>query len=55
MALCNNLYEKKPLTFVMKIQGFEWGLGKELSIRAIANLENAVDYFARKFSKMDLA
>jgi hypothetical protein len=39
----------------MKIQGFEWGLGKELSVRANTNLENAADYFARKFSKMDLA
>lgn len=55
MALCNNLYEKKPLTFVMKIQGYEWGLGKELSPRAITNLEKAVDYFTRKYSKLDLA
>ena len=55
LALCNSLYNSKPSTFVMKIQGFEWGLGKGLSARARKNLDKAVAYFNRKFNKLDLA
>ena len=55
LALCNNLYAQKPMTFVMKIQGYEWGLGKGLSKRAKENLDKALVYFGRKFEKFDLA
>jgi Ni,Fe-hydrogenase maturation factor len=55
LALCNNLYDQKPMTFVMKIQGYEWGLGKGLSERAKGNLEKALVYFGRKFEKLDPA
>jgi hydrogenase maturation protease len=55
LALCNNLYNHKPLNFVMKIQGYEWGLGKGLSMRAKENLDKALVYFGRKFEKLDLA
>ena len=55
LALCDSLYKSRPTTFVMKIQGFEWGLGKGLSKRATANLEKAVDYFTRKFNKVGKA
>lgn len=53
LALCNNLYKKRPTTFVMKIQGFEWGLGEGLSERAMVNLKKAVDYFSRKYAQLD--
>lgn len=55
LALSENLYKAKPTTFVMKIQGFEWGLGKELSSRARTNLDKALDYFIRKFNKLNHA
>ena len=54
LALCNNLYKKKPESFVMKIQGFDWGLGHEISTRAETNLEKALAYFNRRFEKLDL-
>lgn len=55
LALCNNLYQQKPLTFIMKIQGFDWGLGKGLSERAQNNLKKALEYFGRRFEQLDHA
>jgi hydrogenase maturation protease len=49
LALCNKLYEIKPLTFVVKIQGYDWDLKEGLSDQASINLVKAVSYFERKF------
>lgn len=55
LALTNNLYKRRPTTFVMQIQGFEWGIGQGLSPRAAINLEKSADYFARKFNRLNPA
>lgn len=48
LALCNNLYQMKPKTFVLKIQGHEWDLKEGLSEHASINLEKAIKFFERK-------
>lgn len=49
LALCRNRYARKPASFVLAIQGFEWADRQELSERARRNLTAALDYFHRKF------
>ena len=44
LYLTGELYDKSPDTWMMAISGREWGLGKELSDPARANLERAIDY-----------
>ena len=48
LALCNNLYQMKPKTFVLKIQGYEWDLKEGLSEQAQINLDKAVKFFEHK-------
>ena len=55
LAICNNLYKKRPTTYVLKIQGYEWGLGQGISSRAHGNLQNAIAYFTRKLAEPDPA
>ena len=31
VALCNELYDKHPLCFIMEIKGYEWELREEIS------------------------
>lgn len=54
LALAYKRYKAKPTTFVLRIQGFEWGMGKGLSPRASKNLDKAVHYFDRKFGKLNV-
>ena len=49
LALCKDIYDKRPASFVLKIQGNNWGVGKGLSDLGTHNVEKAVAYFERKF------
>lgn len=42
LALCSQLYQKEPRTFLMKIPGYEWGIGEELSPQARENLKQTI-------------
>lgn len=43
MALCKDVYNKKPEAYVLKISGKEWELGEGLTDEANKNLEKAVN------------
>ncbi len=42
LALCEDIYEKKPNAYVLKIRGYRWELSEGLSERAKQNLANAL-------------
>lgn len=41
LSLCNELYGRKPRTFLLEIPGYEWEIKETLSEKAQSNLENA--------------
>jgi len=49
LAKCSSEYKRRPIAFVLRLQGFKWGLGKGLSEAGLINVEKAVAYFQRKF------
>ncbi len=44
VKLCQELFEKEPLVFLLHIKGYEWAFQEGLSSRALDNLEGAVFY-----------
>ncbi len=44
VALCNELYDKHPLCFIMEIKGYEWEMREEISEKAHENLERALEF-----------
>lgn len=44
VALCNQLYNKHPLCFLMEIRGYEWEMREQVSDRAMQNLKKALEY-----------
>ncbi len=46
LALCMEIYGKKPDTYLLEIKGEEWGLGDSLSDKGRSNLESAVEWFS---------
>ena len=53
LALCDDIYKKMPITYVMEIRGYEWELRQGLTDRAQQNLDLAIEYFKNEmgFSK----
>ena len=49
LYLAKTLYNKQPETSVLKITGYEWGLGKPLSSPARQNLDCAADLFRKNY------
>lgn len=45
LALCHELYNKKPATFLLEIKGYTWELGEPLSEKADSNLKKALEFF----------
>ena len=43
LALCENVYGKKPEAYVLKIKGFEWELSEGLTESAKQNLSGALE------------
>lgn len=44
-GLCTHVYEKTPQTYVLAVQGYEWGLKEGLSKQAQKNLAKALAFF----------
>ena len=44
LALCIQLYNKHPKTFLLQIRGYEWDFKEGLSERAEKNLEKALEF-----------
>ncbi len=45
LALCEELYNKKPRTFLLALKGYEWGISEEMSQGARENLIHAARMF----------
>ena len=44
LALCIQLYNKHPKTFLLQIRGYEWGFKEGLTEKAEKNLEKALEF-----------
>ncbi len=51
LNLCENIYHKKPITSLLKIQGYYWNIEIGLSKLAKLNLKKAISYFIRQCEK----
>ena len=51
VSLCSSLYDKHPISYVLKIKGNEWELKEGLSEKAIKNLDGAVESFKNNWIK----
>lgn len=51
LALCNNIYNKMPETWLLHIRGYQWNLKEELTAGAKKNLDTAFEYITGKFLK----
>jgi len=47
LALCEELYGRRPSAFVLAIKGYEWDLREGLSTRAEKNLAAALDFLVK--------
>jgi hydrogenase maturation protease len=54
LDLCQNLYDKRPDTYLLHIKGYEWEMKEELSGRAAQNLGKALAFLKDKLRKPDL-
>jgi hydrogenase maturation protease len=48
LALCEDLYGRRPEAWLLAVRGFAWELGEGLSPRAAANLESAFAFLLKK-------
>lgn len=46
--LCNKMYGKTPETYLLHIKGYEWEFMSPMTIKAINNLEVALDFLKYK-------
>ena len=44
LALCHQLYDKHPQTFLMEIRGYEWDMAEKISDKARENLNGALTF-----------
>lgn len=49
LNLCESIYAKNPNAYLLKIQGYKWDIGVEMSKQAKTNLKNAFTYFIKTF------
>lgn len=47
LSLCNDIYQKQPKSYILKIEGFEWDYEINLSDKAKQSLENAISQFLK--------
>ncbi len=43
LGLCEQLYNKKPKSYLLAIPGYEWGINNQLSTRAKSNLMESIN------------
>jgi hydrogenase maturation protease len=51
LALCEDLYGKRPLAWTLAIRGYAWDLGEGLSPRAEVNLSAALAFILGRLKK----
>ena len=49
VQLCEKLYKKKPMVYLLHIKGYEWEFKEGLSQKAEENLVKAIDFIKGKF------
>lgn len=42
LNLCATIYQKKPISYLLKIEGYQWDFNLELTKKALANLKKAL-------------
>jgi len=50
--LCEKLYNKSPLSYLITIKGYEWEIGREMSEIAQKNLDSALCFFQKISEKL---
>jgi len=50
VALCAQLYQKTPKTYLLTLPGYSWEIGEELSPGASQNLQQTIDAIADRYS-----
>ncbi len=48
LSLCNQIYNKKPLTFLLHIKGFDWQFMQNMTSEAKKNLNDAISFLKAK-------
>jgi hydrogenase maturation protease len=51
LALCIQLYNKHPKTYLLQIRGYEWAFKEGLSEKAEKNLKKALEFMKEKLTK----
>jgi len=54
LSLCDELYNKKPIAYILSIKGFEWNFGENLTEEALNNLNMALEFIKDKLRKNNL-
>ena len=44
LDICQKIFKKNPLTYLLHIKGYQWDFKEELSINAIKNHNNALEF-----------
>ena len=52
LYLEHSLYNRKPLTYILGIQGYEWDLSQKVSLNAITNLNKAERFILKNIDKI---
>lgn len=52
--LCRELYNRKPLIFLLHIKGYEWELEEGITPKASNNLKKAISFTHKLFKNLDL-
>jgi Ni,Fe-hydrogenase maturation factor len=54
LNLCENLFNKKPTAYVVKIEGTQWNIKLGLTKKASINLKNSFEYFIKHLKNFNL-
>ena len=49
LELCQEMYGKKPRTYLLRMKGYEWDLAEGLTKQAEKNLEMALTHFKKSY------
>jgi hydrogenase maturation protease len=53
LDLCNKIYNKFPMAYLLHIKGYEWELGSEMTEEAKKNLSLAIEFIKRKLKELN--
>lgn len=52
LELCQEMYGKKPRTYLLRMKGYEWELAEGLTAQAGKNLETALAHFKKVYADL---